>query len=79
MGLMHSDDEGRNWIFDRWVLSGEEVAFTEHFNPGAGCVLGQKDGVIRLGSGDFCMYVEPEGDYIYIFYKYNVVLTDLLQ
>lgn len=75
VGLMHSDDEGKNWIFDRWVLSGEEVAFTEHYNPGAGNVLGQKPEVICLGSGDFCMYIEPFGEYIYLFY--NMIQMDI--
>jgi len=33
VGLMHSDDEGRTWTFDRWVLTGNEVAFTSRYNP----------------------------------------------
>lgn len=68
VGLMHSDDEGRTWTFDRWVLTAESVCFTEMYNPGAGIALGQKNGVVCLGSGDFTIYVEPDGDYIYIFY-----------
>lgn len=69
IGLMHSDDEGRTWDFDRWVLTSENVCFTERFNPGAGNMLGQKAGEIDLGSGDFSLFVEPEGDYIYIVYN----------
>ena len=69
VGLMHSDDEGRTWTFDRWVLTAYEVAMTEKYNPGAGNVIGQKEGIICLGSGDFSMFVEPDGDYIYIFYN----------
>lgn len=76
VGLMHSDDEGKNWIFDRWVLTGEQVAFTEKFNPGAGVMLGQKSGSILLGSGDFSIFVEPEGDYIYLFYNIIRVHTE---
>lgn len=68
VGLMHSDDEGKTWIFDRWVLSAEEVAFTERYNPGAGNVIGQQGNTIRFGSGDFCMFIEPEGEYIYLLY-----------
>lgn len=68
VGLMHSDDEGKNWIFDRWVLTGEEVAFTERYNPGAGKAFGQRGETVRFGSGDFCMFIEPDGDYIYILY-----------
>ena len=68
IGLMHSDDEGKNWVFDRWVLAGEEVAFTERYNPGASNVIGQKGNTVRFGSGDFCMYIEPDGEYIYLLY-----------
>ena len=68
VGLMHSDDEGLTWTFDRWVLTGEEVCFTEKFNPEANVVVGQKEGLISLGSGDFTIYTEHDGDYIYIFY-----------
>lgn len=75
VGLMHSDDEGKNWFFDRWVLTGETVALTELYNPGAGNVIGQKNGEIKLGSGDFCMYIEPDGDYIYIFY--DIITLDI--
>ncbi|MBQ8320711.1 MAG: hypothetical protein IJX81_07535 [Clostridia bacterium] len=69
IGLMHSDDEGRNWTFDRWVLTGEEVDFTENYNPGTGNAIGQKAGDICLGSGDFSLFVEPDGEYMYIFYN----------
>lgn len=76
IGLMHSDDEGRNWTFDRWVLTGEYVDFTENYNPGAGNVLGQKPGKICLGSGDFSLFVEPDGEYMYIFY--NMLFQDCI-
>lgn len=69
VGLMHSDDEGRTWTFDRWVLTGEEVCFTENYNPGAGNVKGQKTGLISLGSGDFTFYNDIHGDYVYLFYN----------
>lgn len=75
VGLMHSDDEGKTWDFDRWVLTGAEVAFTDRYNPGAGAMLGQTGDRIRFGSGDFCMYIEPHGDYIYLFY--NMIEMDL--
>jgi len=75
VGLMHSDDQGKTWYFDRWVLTGNEVCFTDRYNPGAGNALGQKGDIVRFGSGDFCMYVEPEGDYIYLFY--NIITMDL--
>lgn len=74
IGLMHSDDEGKNWIFDRWVLTAEDVCFTELYNPGAGIALGQKAGLVSLGSGDFSLYVEPNGEYMYIFY--NILYAD---
>ena len=67
IGLMHSDDEGKSWVFDRWVLSANEVCFSEKFNPEGDCVVGQKEGVISLGSGDFSTYIDDE--YIYLFYN----------
>ena len=76
IGLMHSDDEGKNWTFDRWVLTGEDVNFTEKYNPGAGNVIGQKSGNICLGSGDFSLFVEPDGEYMYIFYNKIYVDTE---
>lgn len=75
IGLMHSDDEGRTWTFDRWVLSSEAVCFTEKYAPEAGRALGQKAGVIGLGSGDFTFYDDPTGEYIYLFY--NIVHIDM--
>ena len=75
IGLMHSDDEGKHWVFDRWVLSAEEVGFTERYNPNHNNMIGQKGDIIRLGSGDFCMYIEPDGEYIYVFY--NIIQLDV--
>ena len=77
VGLMHSDDEGRTWDFDRWVLSAEEVSFTDRYAPDVKNVLGQKGDQIRFGSGDFCMYIEPDGEYIYLFY--NIITMDISQ
>lgn len=77
VGLMHSDDEGKTWFFDRWVLSAEEVAFTSRYVPDGQNVIGQAGNIIRFGSGDFCMYVEPEGAYIYLFY--NILTMDISQ
>lgn len=75
IGLMHSDDEGKNWTFDRWVLTADTVSLTSKYNPDAGNVIGQKEGVICLGSGDFSTYIEPDGDYIYVFY--NMIKLDM--
>lgn len=69
IGLMHSDDEGQNWTFDRWVLTAEHVCFTDRYNPGAGLAKGQPIGDIGLGSGDFSLFVDPNGDYMYLFYN----------
>ena len=77
IGLMHSDDEGRNWIFDRWVLTAEAPCFTELYNPGAGNAMGQTAGKISLGSGDFSLFVDPTGDYMYLFY--NIIRVDIHQ
>ena len=75
VGLMHSDDEGQSWSFDRWVLSAEEVTFTSNYNPDVPHVIGQGGPKVRFGSGDFCMYIEPEGEYIYLFY--NIITMDI--
>jgi hypothetical protein len=72
---MHSDDEGRSWVFDRWVLAAEELAFTHNYAPDVTNVIGQQGNIIRLGSGDFCMYIEPEGDYIYLLY--DIITIDI--
>ena len=69
VGLMHSDDQGKSWTFDRWVLTAETVCFTEKFNPDGINVLGQKAGTICLGSGDFSMFADPKSDFIYVFYS----------
>ncbi len=73
VGLMHSDDEGRTWDFDRWVLTGEQVCFTECYNPGAGIAVGQKAEIVSLGSGDFSMF--EDGEYLYLFY--NILRVDM--
>ena len=75
IGLMHSDDEGRTWNFDRWVLSGEKVCFTERYSPENDAVRGQKAGVIRLGSGDFSLYADHKNGYLYIYY--NQIILDM--
>lgn len=74
IGLMHSDDEGKTWTFDRWVLTAHDACFTEMYNPDAQNAVGQKAGTISLGSGDFSLYVEPDGEYLYIFY--NIIYVD---
>lgn len=75
IGLMHSDDRGQTWTFDRWVVTSENVCFTEKYNPGAGNMIGQKAGKIDLGSGDFSLFVDPDGEFLYI--VYNKVTLDM--
>jgi hypothetical protein len=69
IGLMHSDDEGKTWNFDRWVLTGEQVCFTENYNPNGDIAQGQKNGRISLSSGDFSLFVNPNDDYMYLIYN----------
>jgi len=76
IGLMHSDDEGRNWTFDRWVVTAEDVCFTEYYNPNGDCVIPQKKGKIKVGAGDFSIFVEPDGEYIYLFYDIITMDTE---
>lgn len=44
------------------------------YNPGVGNVLGQKAGDINLGSGDFPIFIEPDGEYIYLYH--NIIHVD---
>ena len=75
IGLMRSDDEGKNWTFDRWVITAEQVAFTEIFKPvEAGVARGQAAGEIKLGGGDFSLFVNPNDDYMYLIY--NIARVD---
>ncbi len=69
IGLMHSDDEGRTWSFDRWVITSEAVCFSEKYNPDKTPVLGQKAGDVCLGAGDFSIFDNPHDEYIYLFYN----------
>lgn len=73
IGLMHSDDEGRNWTFDRWVLTGETVGFTDRYSPEGDKVIGQSGDSICLGSGDFSFFANPNDDYLYLIYNQAVV------
>ena len=75
IGLMHSDDEGLTWDFDRWVMTGFEPSLTSRYNPSGDCKIGQQGRVASFGCGDFSIFVEPDGDYIYLFY--NKISIDL--
>lgn len=57
-------------------ITGEEVDFTEKYKPGAGNVLGQAGNKICLGSGDFSLFVNPNDDFMYIFY--NKIYIDIV-
>ena len=75
VGLMHSDDEGRTWTFDRWVLTAAEPCFTEAYHPAAGAAVGQPVGVIGLGSGDFSLFAPADSEYLYL--VYNIIRLDM--
>ena len=77
IGLMHSDDQGKSWAFDRWILSSEEVCFTENFIPDGVNIKGQKNGVIGVGSGDFSLFVPQDDEFMYLFY--NIVRIDTIK
>ena len=72
IGLMHSDDEGKTWLFDRWVITSEEPCFSELFHPEGFIGVGQSSEILSTGSGDFTTYIE--NDYLYIFY--NIIRTN---
>ena len=65
VGLMHSDDEGRTWVFDRWVLTADTVCCTRAFVPDLSPIRGQEMGRVSLGSGDFSFFAPPDGEYLY--------------
>ncbi len=69
VGLMHSDDEGRTWVFDRWVLTADTVCCTRAFVPDLSPIRGQEMGRVSLGSGDFSFFAPPDGEYLYILYN----------
>lgn len=73
VGMMHSDDEGRTWTFDRWVLTGEAVCFTEKYIPESINAKGQTGDVVNLGSGDFSCFFDAE--FLYLFY--DVIHVDV--
>lgn len=75
IGLMHSDNEGKDWTFDRWVLTSNEVCFTELYNPANDIAKGQAQGEISLGSGDFSIFTHPDCEYIYLYY--NIIRADM--
>ena len=75
IGLIHSDDEGLTWDFDRWVMTGYEPSLTRLYNPSGDCKIGQQEDIVKFGCGDFSIYVEPQGDYIYLFY--NKIAIDI--
>ncbi len=74
IGLMHSDDEGKNWVFDRWVMTANTVAATDQFIPDGVNIVPQASGRICLGSGDFSCFIDDE--YIYLFYNMSWVNMD---
>lgn len=79
IGMMHSDDEGKTWTFDRWVLSANAIGITEKCNPDDenSKLIGQKEGVISLGCGDFTFYIDHKEKFFYIFY--NIVRVNMLK
>ena len=75
IGLMYSDDEGRNWNFSRWVLTAEQVCFSKYYNPDGVNVIGQSDDrCVTLGSGDFTLFVNEKDGFMYLLY--NIITID---
>ena len=58
-------------VCGRSVLTGEDVAYTERYLPDVKNVFGHKGDIICFGSDDFYMYIESEGDYIYLLLRYD--------
>lgn len=75
IGLMHSDDEGLSWTFDRWVISGDNICFTEKYNPENDIARGQEGDIVSLGSGDFTFFVDEKEGFLYIFY--NIIYLNI--
>ena len=75
IGLMHSDDEGRTWSFDRWIITSEKVCYTNLYKPEDNIGEGQNEKIIDLGAGDFTLFNNPKDDYLYLLY--NIIKFDL--
>lgn len=76
IGLMYSDDKGRNWNFLRWVVTAEAPCYSELYRPDNIPIGGQKEGYTCLGAGDFSLYTDSKDEYLYLFYNLLYVHSD---
>ena len=76
IGLMYSDDEGRTWDFSRWVVTSQQVCFSERYNPDKINVIGQRGKTISLGSGDFTLFVNRKDGFLYLIYNILTIEKD---
>ena len=68
IGLMTSNDAGKNWDFEGWVLSANEVCYTTAYRPDGLTTGGQSSDIVSLGAGDNSLYVDTAIGYLYMFY-----------
>ncbi|GEM_PF-469304 len=68
IGLMTSTDQGQNWDFEGWVITGSQPAYTTAYRPDGLTTGGQPGPSYRLGAGDFSLFDNPNDDYLYIAY-----------
>lgn len=68
IGLMHSDDRGRTWRFQGWIITAAEPCYTTQFRPDGLTTGGQPAGVINLGAGDLSVFHQPDERMLYCFY-----------
>jgi hypothetical protein len=67
LGLMVSNDQGRNWDFKGWIITSHEPCWTSSYRPD-GLKNGQDSNVVFLGAGDSSLFVNSQDRYMYIFY-----------
>lgn len=75
IGMMYSDDQGKTWRFQGWVITAAEPCYTRLFRPDGITEGGQKPGIINLGAGDLSVFYRPDQSMLYCFYsmiRYNM-------
>mgnify|MGYP000383178881 CR=1 FL=1 len=69
IALMTSTDQGHNWNFDSWIITGSQIAYTTIYRPDGLTTGGQVGPSYNLGSGDQSFFDNPNDGYLYMFYS----------
>ena len=65
IGLMVSEDQGKNFRFFKWIITSDKPSCTDLYMPD-GVTKCQPSGVVSLGTGDFSVFQDRRGGYIYL-------------